>query len=186
MDSDGLLQKGISDVLFALNRLKQEYGRKNISLVIIGDGNKKSYLQTLAKQLNLTDDVIFVPKASHLEVLSLSKHVEATVLFSRFEGMSMFALESISFGCFPIFSKVGGLKDLVKEQESGFLVAPKNISQLASTIAQTMDMSKAEIQLFRKNSVKHFRNNFTPGIIARKFYQTMNFIIDPKENREEE
>lgn len=176
MDENGLIQKGIEDVLFAIHRLKSKHDKNNFSLLVIGNGSKKIYLEQLAKKLNLTENINFIEEAEHIEVLSLSKYLDATILFSRFEGMSMFGLESISLGCFPIFSNVGGLKDLVKDNHSGFLVEPQNISELTTTILKTMEMDRNKREEYRINSINHFQNNFTPEIIADKFSDAMDYI----------
>lgn len=177
MDKDGLLQKGIEDLLFALHRLKTRFGKTNFSIAVIGDGDKKFLLKQQVKKLKLEEEVIFISQADHIEVLSLSKHVNATVLFSRFEGMSMFALESISMGCFPVFSKTGGLMDLIEDGKSGFLVEPQNIMELAATLEKVMNMTEKEIQNLREQSREHFRKNFTPQQIAEKFSNLVDLIL---------
>ena len=175
MDNDGLIQKGIEDVMFALKLLK-DYNRE-FTITVIGNGNKKKQIEELVKSLGIESNVNFISKAQHLDILALSKYVDATVLYSRFEGMSMFALESVSLGCFPIFSNVGGLKDLVINNESGFLVESQNIPELANKIIDRMEMNDADCSEFRENSRQHFQNNFTPELITEKFDEVMNFIV---------
>ena len=181
MDKDGLVQKGIEDLLFALKMIKK-YSKNDFTLTIIGKGKKKQYLINLAKSLEIENHVRFVTFAPHLDILALSKYLDATVLYSRFEGMSMFALESICFGCFPIFSDVGGLKDLVRDNYSGFLVEPQNIPKLTKKIIQRIEMKEKDSDIFRNNSIKHFKTNFSPEIVAEKFNEVMHFIIQSRNN----
>ena len=175
MDKDGLVQKGVEDVFFTLKRLSKEYSV--FKLIVVGNGDKKQYLVDLSKELNIYDNIIFIEDASHIDVLAMSKYVDATLLYSRFEGMSMFGLESISFGCFPIFSNVGGLKDLVVDNSSGFLVEPQNISLLLKTIKSRIEMNEKDVEKYRENSAQHFQSHFSPEIIAQKFKDATDFII---------
>lgn len=56
------------------------------------------------------------------------------ILPSHFEGMPMALLEAMAAGCVPVVSNVGSMPDAVSDGRNGYLVEPKNITELVGKL----------------------------------------------------
>ena len=75
---------------------------------------------------------------------------------SKFEGLPMVFLESISRGMPVISSRFDGYDDVIKEKINGFSYEPGNIDKLTKAIAKIKDIKdKKKIQ----NSINEFYND---------------------------
>lgn len=166
MDVSGVRQKGFSDLLVALAVVKMQ-GDIKFSLTIVGGGAFKKDLELLVEKLNLSGEVRFIESLSHQDVLEHLMWSDVCVLPSRYEGMSMFALEAVSVGCPVIFSNAGGLLDLV--QGNGYSFTPQNIDELSECVVKFSSLSLEERKQFGRNSLVLFQKNFAPEVVAKKF-----------------
>ena len=133
-------------------------------LQIVGQGELKEALREQAQRLELTDSVIFQEPTKN--VISLYKNSSIYVMSSRFEGLPLVLIEALSYGL-PIisFNCETGPKDIVEHEETGILVPPNDIKQLATAIdflANTPDKRKE----FQLNSIRKAENFKVPYIIG--------------------
>lgn len=172
MDSTGRLQKGFSDLLSALY-LAAEKIRGKINYTIIGKGvNLEVYKDFIAK--HKLDFVTIVEYEAHSDLLLRMKVNDVVVLPSRYEGMSMFALEALATENAVIFSKTGGLVDMCEGASNGFFTEPQDISDLADKIIMLAEMSDSEISNMKTSSINLFKDKFTPQQVAKSFEQMVN------------
>ena len=88
-------------------------------LYILGDGELKSELQKQIKDYNLEKQVYLLGNVAHPErYLSNSDIYVGT---SHVEGFSLAALEAMSCGLPVIFTKAGGVNDIILNGENGYL-----------------------------------------------------------------
>ena len=118
----------------------------DVRLVVVGpDDGSLDGLQTLVKDMNVGNKVIFTGPLYGLEKIKAYVDSEVYVLPSRYETFPMTVLEAYACGKPVIASNVGGLKDLVINGETGLLVEPGNKEQLAKNILYLLnDKGKAE------------------------------------------
>jgi sugar transferase (PEP-CTERM/EpsH1 system associated) len=96
---------------------------KGIRLMIVGDGPKWGELQALSNVLGIADKVIFTGKRD--DIPELMNNLDIFVLPSLAEGISNTILEAMATGLPVIATDVGGNRELVVDNQTGFLV-PKN------------------------------------------------------------
>lgn len=128
---------------------------KNISnkypewkLTIYGDGSKRSELIDLINKYGLNDSLFIKPPVSNVESVILESSIY--LLPSRFEGLPMVLLESMSLGLPPIaFQCKCGPKDIIDDGINGFLVDCGNeklfaerISYLIENFSERKEMGK--------------------------------------------
>lgn len=97
------------------NRLEQE--GFNFLLLIIGDWSFCNEAQELAKKANSRIHFLGT-KHNVTDYLLLG---DAFCLTSIYEGMPISLLEALSCGCTPVCTPVGGIKDIIKDEVTGFL-----------------------------------------------------------------
>jgi glycosyltransferase involved in cell wall biosynthesis len=131
--------KGIDILLDAFSAvLKKE---KNARLTMAGHaspGDVKNLLD-LVKQRNLDDNVKVVPNPDNEKRAEFLSNARFLVMPSRFEGWGIVAVEGAAAGKLCIGSDIEGLRDAIKNGESGFLVEPENSEKLSEKIIQLLE-----------------------------------------------
>ncbi|QDW98794.1 N-acetyl-alpha-D-glucosaminyl L-malate synthase BshA [Staphylococcus agnetis] len=96
--------------------------RKNIKakLLLIGDGPELLDMRQLVKSLNLTDDVLFLGKQDCMS--NFYQISDLVLLMSEKESFGLTLLEAMNSGVIPIGTSAGGIKEVIKHEETGFLV----------------------------------------------------------------
>ncbi len=170
MDYLGNNQKGFTDFVYALKLLNTEILEK-YEIIVIGKGKMRSYLMSLCKDI---ENIKFIESLNHNEMISLLIESDVVVLPSRYEGLSMFALEALATGNICIFSHVGGLIDLV--DGNGLFFEPQNIESLSMALTKIALKPKEELESMKKRSIEIFKERFAPEVIGNKFSIIYNIV----------
>ncbi len=125
--------KGVDVLLHAL-ALAQRAAR-GITLTVAGDGSQRSALQALARQLGLVD-VTFLGAVPPEQIGGLLRDAHVMVLSSRGEGLPVALVEAMAHGRATIATRVGGVGEIVRDGETGFLVDPERPDLLAAAIGR--------------------------------------------------
>jgi len=150
-------RKGFDFLIRALASLDD----KNIHALIVGDGPEKENLISLAKQLNIQDNVHllgFLPEEKKFQYLSNS---DIYILSSVHEGLGVVLQEAMQVGLPILSTNNGGQTDIVKEGENGFLVNFGDVAGLGDKINLLMkDKSlKRRLSANNKESINQFNIN---------------------------
>lgn len=180
MDYLGLIQKGMEDLIFAIYLLKHENidVLKNVKIILVGKGGYSGHIKKIISGLGLSDFFILLESIANEDVLKFVSISSGVVLLSRFEGLSMFALESLYVGSPLIFSKNGGIVDLVVEKQNGYLVDVQNLDMIKLALFEVLNKNNREIEKMRQLSHSHFEHNFSSKKIINKFINIMNLVIN--------
>ncbi len=126
-------QKGFGFLLEALHLL----GREDAVLVMTGDGPLGPHLESRAQKLGIEQAVLFTGFRNDVrKILCLSEFV---VIPSLYEGQPLILLEAMAAGKAVIASRVYGLRDTVKDGETGILVDPGDPEQLTEAMGKLLD-----------------------------------------------
>ncbi len=132
--------KGYHVLLRAVGVLKRR--GINIYVCIVGDGEERKFIETLLQEEDIEDRVHlagFVRDAH-----KILKAFDVFVLPSLKEGLPYVALEAGQAELPVVASNVGGIPDIIADNESGMLCPPKNHGKLAERIAELL--SRADLQ----------------------------------------
>jgi len=128
--------KGALYLIEALGMISQDFPK--IRLYIVGDHitdeykDYKNELINLIRLNKLTDKVVFTGwRKDALEIVSL---MDILVHPSLSEGFGRAVLEAMALGKPVVVSKVGGLREIIKDGENGFLVEPKDSRAIAEKL----------------------------------------------------
>lgn len=146
----GLLgqNKGIYDLLDCLNEHKSDFSGK-LKLFVGGNGEISKVTQMISKY-GLSDIVSFEGWVSGDKKIELLNKVDAYILPSYHEGLPISILEAMSYSLPIISTNVGGIPEILKNGENGFIMSPgdkdamyRAILELMSNEKLRMDMGKA-------------------------------------------
>lgn len=127
------------DVL--LNAWPEVYKAKpNARLVIVGEGEERSLLESLVEQHNISDSVRFAgfQEKPHMYLKMFDYFVQP----SRTEGLGTTAIEAMMTGTPVIASRTGGLTEVLDDGKFGILVEPENSAKLARALIETTQDDK--------------------------------------------
>ena len=141
-------EKGLDSLLEALNYLQAK--EINFILEIVGEGPYRFFLEKEIKRLDLQDKVKFSGAIMFgNELFQKYKSADIFVLPSLSEGIPKVLFEAMAFGLPIVATKVGGIPDIIKHLENGYLVKPGSPIQLAEAInvlIKNFDVRKKIIQ----------------------------------------
>jgi D-inositol-3-phosphate glycosyltransferase len=104
------------------------------------DGQQEiARLQHLARDLDLEDRVRWVPPQPHTALADWYRAANVCIVPSRAESFGLVALEASACGTPVVAAAVGGLRSLVDDGETGFLVDDRNASSYAAPIQRLFD-----------------------------------------------
>jgi glycosyltransferase involved in cell wall biosynthesis len=124
--------KRTDDVMVAFKRLRDE--GVDAVLCLVGDGPDRPGLERRAHELGVMRDTLFLGYQE--DVAPFYAAFDALVLPSSNEGTPVSAIEALAAGRPVVATRVGGVPDVVKEGEDGFLVDPGATDDLADRLAQ--------------------------------------------------
>jgi glycosyltransferase involved in cell wall biosynthesis len=110
--------KGHQELLAALAQLTSRF--PHAKLLCVGDGPMRRRLETRIRQLGLTDCVQLLGQRD--DVPQLTQAFDIAVLASRYEGMGRVLLEAQAAGKPVVAMNAGGMVDIVKDGQTGYLV----------------------------------------------------------------
>ena len=124
--------KRTHDVLLAFKRLG-EHG-VDACLCLVGDGPDRAQLEQRAHELGIMKRTLFLGYQE--DVAPFYAAFDAMILPSGNEGTPVSAIESLAAGRPVVATRVGGVPDVVRDGEDGFLVEPGAVDDLAERLAR--------------------------------------------------
>lgn len=125
-------EKGHSFLFHAMKLLLQS--APNTTLLVIGDGPDKSALQSLAKELRIADNVVWLGAKPQYETFRLYGLMDVVAVPSEFEGFGLSAAEAMAAGLPVVASDVDGLREVIEHDRTGILVAYGDMEKMSSSL----------------------------------------------------
>ncbi|MCL0073762.1 glycosyltransferase [Dehalococcoidia bacterium] len=167
--------KGIENLLVAVSHLSRTH---HLKLLVAGGGDKTQSeverLKGLSRQLQIDDQVTFVGSMSQEDLPQLYNAADVCVVPSYYESFGLVALESLACGTPVVATRVGGIESLIRQGETGYVVAGNAPQTLADTIARLLSSQSNGIRSagYIGNSVAGFNwANIAEAMV--KQYQEM-------------
>ncbi|MDX6414917.1 MAG: hypothetical protein QOH23_2327, partial [Gaiellaceae bacterium] len=126
-------QKGLP---VALDALASTPGAR---LLLVGDGPERSALEERARRLDVLERVRFVGSVSRDETLRYVAGGLASILPSAWENLPHSAVEALAVGVPVVATAVGGVPEVVHDEENGLLVPPNDVQALSVAMGRLLD-----------------------------------------------
>jgi N-acetyl-alpha-D-glucosaminyl L-malate synthase BshA len=131
-----------------------------VKLLLIGDGPERKNLKNMVETHNLTLSVDFMGNVANQKIPEYLSISDIFVLPSLSEGFPSVILEAMASGLPIIATRVGGLPEIIKEGENGFLVDPKNSNQIADKAVLFLENSRLREKISGNNKEKSKEYNW--------------------------
>jgi glycosyltransferase involved in cell wall biosynthesis len=126
--------------------------------VVVGDGVFRPNLENQARELGITDRVLFTGWRRDLPRIYADLNV--LVVSSDNEGTPVSAIEAMASSCPVVATRVGGLPDLIQDQKTGRLVPPRDAAALAGAVLGLLNNPQTACEL-GQNAMEAVRQRFT-------------------------
>jgi glycosyltransferase involved in cell wall biosynthesis len=156
-------QKGFDLLLEAMAAVR--IGRPDCQLLIAGDGPARPALELQAGAMGLGASVRFLGYVS--DVAPLMSACDAIALPSRSEGMPLVLLEALALARPVVAARVGGVSEVVHHEETGLLVAPGSVPELAAAVLRLVSEPDLAARLGAAGAAR-VRLAYQPPRAARK------------------
>jgi N-acetyl-alpha-D-glucosaminyl L-malate synthase BshA len=120
--------KRVSDIVRVLERVNREVPAV---LLMVGDGPERAAAQALARRLGVAERVRFLGRQDQIEEITAT--ADLYLLPSELESFGLSALEAMACGVPVIGSDAGGLPEVVKHGETGFLLPVGDVDGMAAS-----------------------------------------------------
>ncbi|MFC4557366.1 N-acetyl-alpha-D-glucosaminyl L-malate synthase BshA [Virgibacillus kekensis] len=163
--------KRVQDVIYSFQKVQEKIKSK---LLLVGDGPEYSQAYQLVVDLGLTDKVLFLGKQKNVrDLLSIS---DLKLLMSEKESFGLVLLEAMSCKVPCIGTDVGGIPEVIRHNETGYIIELGNIEQAATYAVKLLSDQKL-LEKFSRNSWKHAREHFYSQDIVQQYTKLYEQIL---------
>jgi len=163
--------KGVHHVVRAF----AELGRRDAVLEIAGAGDYRPALEALAGSLDLGNRVRFLGRISEAEKLSLLRRAWALVFASPKEGWGITNLEAAACATPVVASNSPGIRESVRDGETGYLVPHGDGTAMATAMRRLADSPDLVARLGAR--ARTFAMGFTWERAANETEQHLSTVI---------
>ncbi len=167
-------RKGIDVLLRSIQQVKSALGTHYF--LIAGDGPEEERLKQMARDLGVSEYVVFAGDVPSPQVPGLMKGCVCFVLPSRSEPFGIVLLEAMTFGKAILATRVGGIPEFVKDGHNGVLVASEDADALAAHIHRFLS-NPGEIQQIGKNGLAVVENEYDYRAIIKRYEALFKQVI---------
>jgi glycosyltransferase involved in cell wall biosynthesis len=160
-------EKGVDDLIIACETLINKYNI-NSELILAGK---------FARDFKKTSEhewCKFLGQISQDELVFYYQNVDVVCFPSWWDNMPMVCLEAMFFKALVVGSTSGGMAEIIKDGENGFLAQPKNPAMLSKKILNILSLSDKEKREIKENAYKTVNFCFSTEVIIpqmRAYYQ---------------
>lgn len=130
-------KKGLDVLLRAFAEVRR--ANPGLALALVGGpGEEGLNLRALASELGVAEDVFFFESVPHDQVGLFLERAKAFCLPSRAEPFGIAILEAGAYRLPVVASRVGGIPEIVLDEDTGLLVAPDDVKALVSAIDRVL------------------------------------------------
>jgi len=171
-------QKGIDIIPKALRKLKDFKWQ----MVILGTGNPE--LEEVIK--NMQDDFPDRVRVEFKYDPGLARQIYAGsdifLMPSRYEPCGLSQMIAMRYGCVPIVSAVGGLKDTIYNNETGFIIEKPTPGRLATAIKKVFTVF-ADHTRWEEIQKAAMSQDFSWAVSARQYFQLYQRLLTKLPNQ---
>ena len=152
-------EKAQADLLTSFQRLRELHPELNCKLILVGDGPERGKLESTAESLRLKDRIIFAGHVNNVPDFYAAADVLA--LPSHSEGSPYVLLEAMAAGVPIVATAVGGVPEMVSDNESAMLVPARDPEAMTSAIARVLSDEELSRRL-TTNASSLIASRFSP------------------------
>lgn len=155
--------KRFSDLIKAFADFSKN--KTNVKLLLVGDGPEKKGYEKLVHDLEISEKVVFAGYQSDVHLFYQLMHVFSLV--SEREAFGLVLAEAMLNKLPVVATRIGGMKYIVADQETGFLVEPRNVNAITEKFEWLYSNSDLAKEMGEKGNLRALEN-FTEKMYVKK------------------
>lgn len=168
--------KGLEQLLEAMTYMDGE--RPPILMIVGGDGQSQGQLQALqrmTKELNIEERVKFIGSVAQSKLPLFYSASDVCAIPSHYESFGMVALESLACGTPIVATNVGGMKNIIRNEEMGCIVGDNSPLNLAREISDLIWRQEDEAHIkARRDTIADFSWAAIADKIIGEYYRLLD------------
>lgn len=169
-------KKGYNYALDACSLLKQQ--GINFHYTIIGAKGVEE-LEYQKNELNLNDQVTFLDRVPYEEVLDKMQQAHIILLPSVEEGIANVVLEAMMLQKLVLTTDCGGMEELVKDGQNGFVVPIRNPQKMSEKIMQISELSPSQIKEITTRARTTIETTNSEQKMVADMKSLYDFVLNP-------
>lgn len=165
-------KKGYEYALDALFILKEQ-GVK-FSYTLIAEGVTPANIVFQLHQLELTNYVMIINGLTHEDVLRRIEEHDVLLLPSVEEGVANVVLEAMAVGTPVITTDVGGMKEIIDNGETGYVVRTRDVQAMSSVLIDFDKLNMQERLALAQRAKKSVQDRHDKATFAKAFSRFYN------------
>ena len=135
-------EKGVLNFVKAIPAILNE--RDNLEFLIGGDGQLRDKIERYLEENNLNNNVKLAGWIPHDELSDYLNDLKLLVLPSYTEGLPNIMLEAMACSTPVLATPVGAIPDIIKDEETGFILENNNPECIAENIERVLNYPKLD------------------------------------------
>ena len=152
--------------------------KPQVQFVIVGEGVLLDNLEKLAIQLKIKEKVFFLGGKNREEIPQIFKIMDIYVLTSKSEGLPTVLIEAGASGVPVVSFDVGGVRNIVIDGKTGFLIPSGNLELMTEAIIKLLDNSSKREEMGRE--AKEYVKKFDVSEMVKNTESLYEELIDKK------
>lgn len=157
--------KGVSTLLDAFASVAASHSEA--TLHIVGDGSLRSTLESSHSELLSSKKIVFLGRLSPHDVCKEYAEAKIFCALSNSEALGNVFLEAQAAGCAVVSTTVGGIPDIVRNNETGILIPPQDPVIAAETLKKVL--SDAHLRDTLSVAAVRHAENYDWSVIAKRY-----------------
>jgi len=172
-------KKGVLDLVHSASYVHRQY--PDVHFILIGSGPLERKIRKTVQKGGLVNRFKFIRTADKATLRRYYSNASVFLLPSYYEGLPLSLLEAMSCGAPVVATSVGGIKEIIKHGQSGFLVRPGDLEALAQSVVYLISNPLLGRQL-GENARKRIMDSFTWKKVVERLVTC--YVAALSENRE--
>jgi glycosyltransferase involved in cell wall biosynthesis len=167
-------EKGVLNFAMAIPNVLEK--NKDVKFLIGGDGQLRKKIQEYIDREHLNNKVEVSGWIPHKDLPAHLNELKLLVLPSYTEGLPGIMLEAMSCGTPVLATPVGGIPDVISDEETGFLAKKNSSKCIAENIIRAL--GHPNLEYITKRARALVETEFTYGIALEHFREALNSTLD--------
>jgi glycosyltransferase involved in cell wall biosynthesis len=167
-------EKGILNLVRSISLVLNH--RKNVCFMLCGEGELSDEIRKIIQRKDLEGYVKLTGWISHADIPNFLNDFKLLVLPSYTEGLPNVMLEAMACGTPVLATRVGAIPDIIKDNETGFLLKSNDPKHIAERIVELLNKPEL-LEKVSINAYNYVRENFS----YEKTLQTWRKILKEQE-----
>lgn len=139
-------QKGLIYLIKAVKKMARIF--PEVKILIVGEGPLRKKLERKTRRSGLEELILFLGERK--DIPSLLSLLDVFILPSLWEGLPFALIEAAALGKPVVATDVDGIRELIRDGETGILVPPKNALRMAQAVISLLQDRQSASRMGKK------------------------------------